>query len=560
MVQRSVFLTCRRATEGSFRLSHAALAVALSGALAGCQVGAPDGSLATLCVPQSHGKGGGSSVCQNIDTSSTGSLSGSAQAVAEDPDKVVTPTPDRTQVRPQLASATPELMDSLGAPDATNSDGTKKVAPRQVAQLTISDAVAAAVLSHPLMGAAAARVSRTGADVDAANSAFKPTLSLNTGTGWATLGQYSNYPVIGANGSVPGTWRTDIGLSFRQLVYDFGAAHEEVERNKALMDSEKLKLADQAEDIALRTVNAYLNLLEQQELLGLSDQTIAAEHKLADLVKLNQQNGNAASSDVDRIASKIIEIEAMRSDVNSAYRIALDEFRRLTAIEPKQVRRPNLADSIIPKNVEDAIKESKSESPAVLAIRANSVSLEHQFREQEAQGKPHIDFEADATVKHYQGVPSASIGVIDNRAMFVVNYKIFDGGLQESLLGHIRASQEENRFSELDQMESLELNIRRFYETIAADRIKREAAQRGVVTAEKVNQSYTEQFKAGKRTVFEVLDSYTSIFTMKKNAVNGEYEALRSEYGILRNLGRLNRAIVSSPDDMPKPGKRVAHS
>ena len=137
--------------------------------------------------------------------------------------------------------------------------------------------------------------------------------------------------------------------------------------------------------------------------------------------------------------------------------------------------------------------------------------------------------------------------------MFVINYKIFDGGLQESLLGHIRASQEENRFTELDQMETLELTIRRFYETIEADKIKREAAQRGVITAEKVNQSYTEQFKAGKRTVFEVLDSYTSIFTMKKNSVNGEYEALRSEYGILRNLGRLNRAIVAKPPEIDNP-------
>lgn len=41
-----------------------------------------------------------------------------------------------------------------------------------------------------------------------------------------------------------------------------------------------------------------------------------------------------------------------------------------------------------------------------------------------------------------------------------------------------------------------------------------------------------EQFKAGKRTVFEVLDSRMVIFTMQKNAVNGRYEQLRAAYGI----------------------------
>ena len=128
--------------------------------------------------------------------------------------------------------------------------------------------------------------------------------------------------------------------------------------------------------------------------------------------------------------------------------------------------------------------------------------------------------------------------------MVVLSYKLFDGGMQDAQLAQIRASQNENRFNELDQIETLELNIRRFYETVAADRAKSAAAERGVATAEKVNASYLDQFKAGKRTIFEVLDSYTSIFSMHKNRIDGRYEAYRAEYGILRNLGRLNQAFA----------------
>jgi outer membrane protein TolC len=53
-----------------------------------------------------------------------------------------------------------------------------------------------------------------------------------------------------------------------------------------------------------------------------------------------------------------------------------------------------------------------------------------------------------------------------------------------------------------------------------------------------------EQFKAGKRTVFEVLDSRMVVFTMQKNAVNGRYEQLRAAYGILRNMGRLVETAI----------------
>ena len=462
-----------------------------------------------------------------------------------------TPTPvlkqaARSEVKGKLAEAAPDLAEfDANLKPPTQPEPTKPNVPRgHKGPITMADAVAAAVLSHPLMGAASAKVARANADLDYAGIAFKPTLSVNAGSGFAALGQYYNRPAMFSNTYLPGSWRTDLGVSFRQLVFDFGAAQEEVERTKALVDSEKLKLADQAEDIALRTVNAYFNLLEQRETLALADQTVEAEHKLAALVKLNNQNGNAATSDVDRINTKILEIEAARSEVNSNYRVAMDEFRRLTGFEASNVIRPPAKTAVAPPTAEAAIKEARSQSPQILAIRAEGLALEHQMAEQEASGKPQVTLQVDGAVKNYMGVKGAAIGTLDNRAMFVMDYKIFDGGAQDAQRSRLVASQSENRFNELDQAETLELNIRRFYETIAADKIKLQVSQLGVQTAMKVNTSYVEQFKAGKRTIFEVLDSYTSIYNMRKTYISGQYEGLRSQYGVLRNLGRLNLAIV----------------
>jgi len=552
-----------RATAGKGRASLRARSAAwLVSALplmtlSGCFIQPPDGSVVAQCSTSSGGHGHATTFCvadPGVDPTPTGSTSqNGGMDLATAPG--AQPRPTRSQVVGTIADAGPDIADEIaphGMPVFDTGPGGKSKGKgdddadlhRTVAHLTLQDAVATAVLSHPTMGAAAAKVRAALADVSAAKSAFNPTLSVTTGTGWSTLGQYSNYPFVGAAPDLPGTSRTDVGVSFRQLIYDFGAAREMVEKNKSAEESETLKLADQAEDIALRTVNAYLNLIEQQELLSLIDQTIASQRKLAGLVKLSQQNGASAASDVDRINSKIIEIEASRADIDSAYHIALAEFKRLTNIEPKQVRDPHIPDAAVPANADLAVRESRKENPAVLAIRAQGVSLEHELQAQKAQGLPHIDFEGDSAVKHYIGTSTASVGIVDNRAMVVLSYKMFDGGLNQAEISHIRASQEANDYNELDQMETLELNIRRFYETLNADRLKQKSTELGVATAEKVNQSYLEQFKAGKRTVFEVLDSYTSIFTMRKNKIEGQYEAMRSQYGILRNLGRLNKTLA----------------
>jgi len=116
-----------------------------------------------------------------------------------------------------------------------------------------------------------------------------------------------------------------------------------------------------------------------------------------------------------------------------------------------------------------------------------------------------------------------------------------------SQVDRIREDKRANDFRTLDEKESIELNLRRFYQSLSSNRIKETSAIQGIATAQKANTLYLEQFKAGKRTVFEVLDSRMVVFTMQKNAVNGKYEQLRAACGILRNIGTLVETAVRSP-------------
>ena len=147
-------------------------------------------------------------------------------------------------------------------------------------------------------------------------------------------------------------------------------------------------------------------------------------------------------------------------------------------------------------------------------------------------------------MKHYIGNPAASQGIVDTRVMLMVSYKLLDGGLMSAQEDRIREDRRANDFKTLDEKESIELNLRRFYQALSANRSKEDAAIRGTATARQASSLYMEQFKAGKRTVFEVLDSRMVVFTMQKNAVNGRYEQLRAAYGILRNMGRLVETAI----------------
>jgi outer membrane protein TolC len=460
------------------------------------------------------------------------------------------PAVERKEVYPQVANASSSMaslvapsIPEIGKPDRR--EGTKSALKGR--DILIGEAVGAAVLSHPLMGAQAARVTGSLADVRSAQGAIKPQLQVYAGAGGSYLGSYANYPHPFDAVSVPGASRSDAGFTLRQLVYDFGAAKADIARSKSLVDAERLRLADEAEDIALRTVNAYCNLLEQSELIALIDKVVADDNNFANLVKLSERQGNGTVADVNRIRSKVIEVEAVRTDIGTSYQTAKDEFYRLTKLDPGLVRRPPAALPRLPASYEPALEVAKQSNPSLLALSANGSSIDYQLASQRAQRLPRVDIQGDGLVKHYVGSAAASQGIVDSRLMLMVSYKLLDGGVMAAQADRIREDKKANDFRTLDEKESIELNLRRFYQALSANRVKETAAVQGTATAQKANTLYLEQFKAGKRTVFEVLDSRMVVFTMQKNAVNGKFEQLRAAYGILRNMGRLVETAVRSP-------------
>jgi outer membrane protein, adhesin transport system len=498
-----------------------------------------------------------------IDNTTTGSVvsaaASSSQLKKSDPQPAASnaaaalpasPVIERKEVYPQVANASSNMA-SLVAPSAPQISGSEQGAAAKAAPkgrgILLGEAVGAAVLGHPLMGAQAAKVTGSLADVRTAQGAIKPQMQIYAGSGGSYLGTYANYPSQFDAVNVPGTARSDAGFTLRQLVYDFGAAKADIARSKSLVDAERLRLADQAEDIALRTVNAYFNLLEQSELIALIDKVVADDNNFANLVKLNESQGNGTVADVNRIRSKVIEVEAVRTDISTSYQTAQDEFYRLTKLDPSQVRRSPAGLPRIPSSYEPALEAARQSNPSLLALSANGASIDYQLASQQAQRLPRVDVQGDGLVKHYVGSAAASQGIVDSRLMLMVSYKLLDGGIMASQADRIREDRKANDFRTLDEKESIELNLRRFYQALSANRVKETAAIQGTATAQKANSLYLEQFKAGKRTVFEVLDSRMVVFTMQKNAVTGKYEQLRAAYGILRNMGQLVETAVRSP-------------
>lgn len=410
--------------------------------------------------------------------------------------------------------------------------------------LNLAEVVGRAVSTHPEIGQARARAAETRYGVLNSRSALHPQIDASIATGQGTIGQYEHVHRGFDSGDSIGSGRLDAQLQVRQRLFDFGAARQDILRSTALHDAERWKLLDKIEDIALRTSAAYMKILETRELLTVANENVTELEHFARIVDDNQRNGNGTIADVKRVQSRLIDAQTMRTDIESQMQQAIDQFRRLVGVEPGQLRMPPQFKGLIPNDVMKALQLAPNRSTSLLAASANVEAIKRELETQRALGKPRVNLELASSLKNYMGVANRS--EIDVRGMIVFSHKLYDGGAQSSQISQVGARLEESQMKYIAERDNVEADLRQYYRAISASRRKLDTLREGVAASKKVKELYTQQFQAGKRTLFEVLDSQMQYYTAQRDGIVNQYEELRGIYGILRSLSRLSETILAA--------------
>ncbi len=432
---------------------------------------------------------------------------------------------------PQAAGAADQtITGSLPSPPAGPAAGG-----RQFVRLT--DAVASAVMQYPEIAINKARVREAAAGIGVAGAALLPSADLRLAAGTNYSGSFEGraLPYATASNGVDG--RFDGGIVLRQLIYDFGAARSDVERAKLQRDAEQMKLIEKIDEIAHRTAQSYLRIQEQRALLALIDETVAAHQKLLSVVQAHAREGHGTAADVQRVSSRLVDVRAIRSDVSLQLMAAEDQFERLTRGKAgKLVTAPNL-EPTIPPGPAAAIGRMLANNPRIAALQATRGATWKELEGHRAGLLPKINLEIDTESKNFR---NGQVGrtQIEGRAMVAMRYRFMDGGLGRATDEQIRARLEGQEMTFVNEREQFEADIRQAYRAIDSAKRKTRLLGDGVASAQRVRELYLEQFKGGKRTIFELLDGHMSYFTARRSQI----EAVRGPPRRLRHPARDRRA------------------
>lgn len=448
-------------------------------------------------------------------------------------------------VRIDLAGAE-TLLGEAGSPTHRTFDDRISVTgdPGSGPRMTLGEVVSRAATLHPEVTLALARVEEARAGVDRARSGLGPQVDVTLAAGQSASGVYSPsfHDVDGRTGDA--AMRVDGSVRLRQLLFDFNATRDQVLSTLAASDAARLRTIDVTEDIALRTAQAYLRILQQRQLLALIDRNIQEHLRLLEIVELNEADGNSTRADVNRISARLSEVRSARTDLAAELDGAEDSFERLARIPPGRLVAPEPVVSLLAPSADDAINRALSGNPSLLALAYNIRSLQHELDVVNGDGGARVDLELEANSQNYFSDSSRSEN--DVRGMVVFSYSLFDAGDSAGEQRQVESRIRQARARYTDGRDDVEADIRQAYRAIASARRKLDDLRSGLASSREVQLLYTEQFQAGERTIFELLDAQNALFSAERDLIVSQFSELEAAYSILRSTGRLTSALLNS--------------
>lgn len=397
-------------------------------------------------------------------------------------------------------------------------------------------AVRAALADSPDIGIVDAQLDDARAAIDVAAAERGPFVDLTATTGPESV-YNETFTSVGEN-------RTEISLSLERTLYDFGAIEEGIAQRRSLASAAELVRLDTMEDVALETIFAYLDYLQNTELTVAAVRNTRNHQRIADLVAQNEQGGNATLADVNRALSRLEAARSSQLEAENAREDAIISFRRLTGLSPAEVQVPLILAPPSQSHAETAFGSAIVSNPELQSIRREIDAFQRLLARQRAGMLPRIFVRVQGNVREDVGGPTGLAR--DASALVGFNTRLYSAGARQAQMEQTRAQIRELEETYRATLRDLEEEAEQIDQSQASASENSVFVNERFVTARDGLALFQEQFEAGERTAFELLDAQRDFFLAETERIDNRFERASNVYRELRLRGMLVATVLAS--------------
>lgn len=394
-------------------------------------------------------------------------------------------------------------------------------------RIGLADAVAITVMRHPDIARALAAQARGRADLASARDVWIPSVSYSANLGPKMFGSRRT---TGLNDNLPGP-----GVALNQLVWDFGRSRGEIRAASAVNRQRSFELEATADQIAETTALSYLDITRAELQLREAERELRELERLRELIRLRTTAGISDRSD---LVLADVRLGSARADViqaATARASAVAALANLTGVMPARYDDPEPLLAQFADHRDDPDFETL---PLVAAAREKENTAAARIGQARAERFPRLGLQLGYNRNNYTYASNNNALT----AMVTVQGDFFRAGT-----GHRVAAANQDRIAARAEKESVILDIRgRAYtarETIRGGLSRIDIYGRQEEQAVATRDIFIEEYKLGKRSLFDLLNAELEIYRAASARVTAETDVMRARVQLDAAYGTLRPAL-----------------
>ena len=405
---------------------------------------------------------------------------------------------------------------------------------------TLKEVVTFAIETHPQVLSAAKKKDAADSAIDAARGGYFPKIDYLLGTGRE---RSKNSITLLTNPNWVALNRKQEGAVLNQMIFDGMGVAGEVDRRKAISDSSAHRVFSAAEDTALQTIDAYLDVLKNVELVNYAKENLAAHNRTYDQVKLRADKGVGRRADLEQIDARLALAISNLAAAESTLRDAEIAYLKVVGKMPISLTRPEAPP--IPPSAEEAVKVGVLNHPILKSALSDVDAAQAQREIARSFFFPRLELEASySDNKNIDGLAGPNR---DRLVMLWLKWNIFRGGFD-----YYRDEETSKQISEAQEIarntnRQVEAAVRLAYNAFATARDRLPSLDRYVKASDATRDAYSKQFAIGQRTLLDLLDSENEYFTSRSTYINAFFIEMSARYRVLNAMGNLMQALDIKP-------------
>jgi adhesin transport system outer membrane protein len=387
--------------------------------------------------------------------------------------------------------------------------------------------------SHPEMIAQLNRKSATEQALRQSQSGYYPTVDLLAGVG--NENSKNRFTKAAGETDYVDLTRSEEAFIVTQNLFEGFGTQSNVDKNTANVRAADHRLHNLTEQTALRVAEVYLQVLQQQELVRISEATLNLHLQLFDKVKSRSSSGVGRKSDIDQATGRVARARANLISDQANLQNAYSSYMRVVGEMPIDLLKPQDKEQKLPADLEQAIKLALENNPSLKAVQSDLDAAHARRDEAKSPYYPTLDLVFEQSRgENLDGIEGVEK---DYSLMLKMRYNIFNGGYDSARVTEAGYKVNEVRENLEDTKRQVVESMRLTWNTYAAVRQQLPYLEQHVTATFNSRAAYSDQFKIGARTLLDLLDSENELYQAQRARISAEYNRRLGVYRILANIG-----------------------